>query len=132
MSNPDEDFDLSHAEDKNAKNNGKSSNRLAKSKGAPSKKRKREIENSLIDKSEHKRAKTSSTTNLKDDEEQEVDKSEDKNDCGQRLIQEYNHLKRIYEDERVNQQTHLYLRRMAHDKAEQVPFLSKYPLLHYF
>lgn len=55
----------------------------------------------------------------------------DKIKLNQAFLEEYNKLKTIYEEERVNQQSHLYLRRIAHDKTKQYPYLSKYPLLQY-
>jgi hypothetical protein len=128
MSNPDEEFDLSHAEDKTAKNGASASKSLTKSKATPSRKRKREEENSSTHNNQNKGVKISNTTNFEDNEEAKVDQG--KVNQNQQLLQEYNNLKMIYE-ERVNQQSHLYLRRLAHDKSIQLPHLAKYPLLQY-
>lgn len=128
MSNPDEDFDLSHVEDKTAKKGASASKSLPKSKATQSRKRKREEENSSTHNNQNKRAKTSNTTNFNDNEEEKVDHG--KVNQNHQLLQEYNNLKRVYE-ERVNQQSHLYLRRMAHDKSNELPHLAKYPLLQY-
>mmetsp|Transcript_17785 Transcript_17785/g.17487 ORF Transcript_17785/g.17487 Transcript_17785/m.17487 type:complete len:216 (-) Transcript_17785:542-1189(-) len=40
-------------------------------------------------------------------------------------------MKRVYEDERVTQQSHLYLRRMAHETTQRMPALALYPLLQF-
>lgn len=49
----------------------------------------------------------------------------------QALLKEYNKLKTIYEEERMTQQSHLYIRRIAHDKNKQLAHMFKYPLLQY-
>ena len=75
--------------------------------------------------------KIHNASNSEQDQRLEAGEKEVRTYQNQQLIQEYNKLKRVYEEERVNQQSHLYLRRIAHDKAKQMPNFGKYPLLQY-
>lgn len=131
MSKGDEDFDLSHAEDKNGKNGAKSTKRPGRPKGAPSRKRKRDLESQPEDNTQTKRIKSNNTTNLPEEGDAEFQQNAVVAQRNQQLLQEYNNMRNIFEEERVNQQSHLYLRRIAHDKSHQFPHLAKYPLLQY-
>lgn len=131
MSKTLEDFDLSYADDKNSNNRSKSLRKSSRPKNASNRKRAREDENLPVDSSQHKRTKNSNTSNLEEVKENESHIFESNPQRNQLLIKEYNNMKRVYEEERVNQQSHLYLRRIAHDKTEQNPDLAKYPLLQY-
>ena len=90
MSKTVEDFDLSYADNKNSKNSSNIFPKNSRSKNVSNRKRTRENEIIPDDGGQHKRIKNSNTSNL--------DES-----CSQQLIKEYNNMKQIYEEERVNQ-----------------------------
>jgi len=71
------------------------------------------------------------TSNIKEEEIVTTQLSNAVNKNSQANLIEYNKMKNIYEEERMNQQSHLYIRRIAHDKNKQLPYLIKYPLLQY-
>lgn len=90
MSKGDEDFDLSHAEDKSGKNRIKGSKKPGRPKGTSSKKRKRSQENIQQDSNHNKRVKTSS---IKDEDNEDPQQSTLNVKRRQELLQEYNNLK---------------------------------------
>ena len=127
-----EDFDLSYSEDKTGKNGFKVARRMSRPKATVAGKRNREPENLFpSDSSTFKRVKASNTSNLERDQDFPEENKGGVTHQNQQLIKEYNNMKRVYEEERVNQQSHLYLRRIAHDKTKQNPEMAKYPFLHY-
>jgi hypothetical protein len=123
MSKTVEDFDLSYADNKNSKNSSNIFPKNSRSKNVSNRKRTRENEIIPDDGGQHKRVKNSNTSNLEEAKENYPHVNDSNPKRNQQLIKEYNNMKQIYEEERVNQQSHLYLRRMSHDKAEQFPEL---------
>lgn len=131
MSKGDEEFDLTHAEDKKGRNTPKGSQKKEEAKGKMTRKRKRETENEPQDSSQAKRFKTSGSDNIKQEQDTGEVPEKELSQHHQNKFIEYNRMKNIYEEERMNQQMLIYLRRIAHDKTQQLPHLAQYPLLQY-
>ena len=107
----------------------KGSRRPGRPKGTNSRKRNRDDENQLEDKTSNKRFKPNNS-NIKE-ELTDIPTSNQHGVQRQLYLKDYNKLRGIYEEERMNYQAHLYLRRIAHDLTKKLSYLYQYPFLQY-